>query len=152
MAFFVKTDKSKSLAHLTKDVEDQPLPPANDMLTMEHGNALFYYLKELPDTFRQICLKLYSMTAHGDVIVSTGMYADDSVKSLEKKKRGVADKLIVKGKPEDWKAFLQNEENKKKQLCELMHTAWSTDMPTTSGDSESLLILVKEERVYDIST
>ena len=33
-----------------------------------------------------------------------------------------------------------------------MHTAWSTDMPTTSGDSESLLILVKEERVYDIST
>ena len=111
--FFVKTDKSKSLAHLTKDVEDQPLLPANGMLTMEDGNASFYYLKELPDTFRQICLELYSMTAHGDVIVSTGMYADDSVKSLEKKKRGVADKLIVKGKPEDWKAFLQNEENKK---------------------------------------
>jgi len=39
--FFVKTDKSKSLAHLTKDVEDQPLPPANDdMLTMVDGNAL----------------------------------------------------------------------------------------------------------------
>jgi len=39
------------LAHLTKDVEDQPLPPANDMLAIEDGNALFYYLKELPDTF-----------------------------------------------------------------------------------------------------
>jgi len=94
-SFFVKTDKLKSLTHLTKDVEDQPLPPANDMLTMEDGNALFHYLKEL--RLRQICLKLYNMTAHCGVIVSTDMYVDDSVKNLERKRRGVADKLIVKG-------------------------------------------------------
>jgi len=37
---------------------------------------------------------------------------------------------IVKGsstrKPKNWKAFLQNEENKQ-QLCKMMHTVWSTD-------------------------
>jgi len=57
------------------------------------------------------------MMAQGDVIVSIDMYVDDSVKNLERKRRGVADKLIVKGpstrKPKDWKAFLQNEDNKK---------------------------------------
>jgi len=87
------------------------------MFTIEDGNALFYYLKELPDTFRQICLKLHSMIAHCYVIVHTDMYVDDSVKNLERKRIGVADKLIVKGfstrKPKDWKAFLQNEENEK---------------------------------------
>ena len=62
---------------------------------------------------------------------------------------------IVKGsstrKPKNWKAFLQNEENKQ-QLCKLMRTVWSTDRPTTSGDSDSLSILVKEGRAYDINT
>jgi len=62
---------------------------------------------------------------------------------------------IVKGsstrKPKNWKAFLQNEENKQ-QLCKLMHTVWSTDRPTTSGDSDSLLIRVKEGQAYDINT
>jgi len=32
-----------------------------------------------------------------------------------------------------------------------MHTVWSTDRPTTSGESDSLLILVKG-RAYDINT
>jgi len=33
-----------------------------------------------------------------------------------------------------------------------MHTVWSTDRSTTSGDSDSFLILVKEGRAYDINT
>ena len=62
---------------------------------------------------------------------------------------------IVKGpstrKPINWKAFLENEENKQ-QLCKLMHTVWSTDRPTTSSDSDSLSILVKEGRADNIKT
>ena len=62
---------------------------------------------------------------------------------------------IVKGsstrKPKNWKAFLQNEEIKQ-QLCKLMHTVWSIDRPTTRGDSDSFLILVKGGRAYDINT
>ena len=83
------------------------------------------------------------MIAHCDVIVSTDIYVDDSVKNLERKSRGVADKLIVKGpstrKPKDWKAFLQNEDNKNNHV-------------TTIGDSDSLLIFFKEGRAYDINT
>jgi len=56
------------------------------------------------------------MTAHGNVIVSTDMYVDDSVKNLERKRRHVADKLIVKGsstrKPKDWKAFFRMKKTK----------------------------------------
>jgi len=33
-----------------------------------------------------------------------------------------------------------------------MHTVWSTDRPTTSGDSDSILIIVKEGRAYDSNT
>ena len=77
------------------------------------------------------------MMAQGDVTVSIDMYVDDSVKNLERKSRGVADKLIVKGpstrKPKDWKAFLQNEDNKNNHV-------------TTIGDSDSLLIFFKEGR------
>jgi len=62
---------------------------------------------------------------------------------------------MVKGsstrKPKNWKALLQNEENIQQQ-CKLMHRVWSTDRPTTSGDSDSILILVKEGRAYDINT
>ena len=60
-------------------------------------------------------------------------------------------KESITRKPKNWKAFLQNEENKQ-QLCKLMRTVWSTDRPTTSGDSDSLSILVKEGRAYDINT
>jgi len=41
--FFVKTDKSKSLAHVTKDVEDQPLPPANDSDQEEPDSRIVLY-------------------------------------------------------------------------------------------------------------
>ena len=47
---------------------------------------------------------------------------------------------------------LHSEWRKKQQLCNLMHTVWSTDRPTTSGDSDSILIIVKEGRAYDSNT
>jgi len=126
--FLAKTNKAASMSFLMKKVQDERVPTEN-VLTVEDGNALFYYLREVPDTFKQICNKLYNMTKHyGDVIVSTDSYTEGSVKALERKRRGESEKLIVKGpmtrKPRDWKTFLVNEENKQ-QLIAMMQTCWS---------------------------
>ena len=65
-----------------------------------------------------------------DVIFSTDMYLENSIKSMERKHRGCSEKLIVTGKntkkPPDWKTFLANEENNK-QLIELLCCVWSTN-------------------------
>ena len=63
---------------------DEKLPNSG-VLTIEDGNALFYYLHEIPDTFEQICAKLYNQIKKYDgVIVSTDMYCKNSVKALER--------------------------------------------------------------------
>ena len=59
-----------------------PVPTVN-MLTIEDGNALFYYLKEIPDNLKQIAEKLYNSTIKSNcVIMSTDMYSAISVKAL----------------------------------------------------------------------
>ena len=57
------------------------------------------------------------------MIFSTDMYHPNSVKAVERLRRGSAAKLIVGGentkKPKEWKSFLTNNENKK-QLIEVL--------------------------------
>ena len=129
--FLNKADKSKGYHFLTKDVEDVPPPPNDKKLVIEDGNAAFYYLKDLPPNFRDICARLFDMVVRkSDIIFSTDMYLENSIKSMERKHRGCSEKLIVTGettkKPPDWKTFLANEENKK-QLIELLCRVWSKD-------------------------
>ena len=65
-----------------------------------------------------------------DIIFSTDMYLENSIKSMERKRRCCSEKLIVTGeitkKPPVWKTFLANEENTE-QLIELLCRVWSTD-------------------------
>ncbi len=95
---------------------DDPLTSVNGP-TIGDGNALFYYLKDVPDNFRQICEKLHNMTCnYKDFIVSTDTYKATSVKALEYEKKGILEKLTVKGsntkKTHDWKGLLCNKDNK----------------------------------------
>jgi hypothetical protein len=53
--FLNKTDKSKGYHFSTKDVKDVPPPPDDKTLVIGDGNAAFYYLKDLPPNFRDIC-------------------------------------------------------------------------------------------------
>jgi hypothetical protein len=102
--FLNKTDKSKGYHLLTKDVEDVPPPPDDKALVIEDGNAAFYYLKDLPPNFKDICARLFDMVVRkSDIIFRTDMYLENSIKSMERK-------LIVTSentkKPPDWKTFL----------------------------------------------
>ena len=123
--------KSKSFSHLTKDVEDATLPPTDETLVIIDGNACFHQLKELPGDFSQICSKVFNMIPKtGDAVFSTDSYEPNSVKAMERLRRGTGTKLILKGektkKPADWKSFLCNDENKK-QFIELLVRLWSQD-------------------------
>ena len=80
-----KTNKAKGFNFITKDCPDAALPPSNETLTVYDGNACFYYLKDLPTNFSQICSKVFDiMGKTGDVVFSTDQYYPDSIKSMER--------------------------------------------------------------------
>ena len=69
---FSKTNKAKGFQLLIRDLENDSLSPYDKTLTIEDGNALFHYMRELPDNFRGICLKLFDMKVKGtNAIFST---------------------------------------------------------------------------------
>jgi len=50
--FLAKTDKSKSLHHTVKDIDDSDLSVnQSDCMIIEDGNALFYSVQEIPLSF-----------------------------------------------------------------------------------------------------
>ena len=57
-------------------------------------------MKEEPATFKQICQKIcdFSIVGKSDLLFSTDMYNENSIKSLEKTSRGSGQKRIIRGK------------------------------------------------------
>ena len=129
--YLAKTDKSKGFKFLTKEEEDSHIPLPGETLVLQDGNAVFYYIKELPGNFSKICSHVFDMLPKtGDVIFSPDSYDPLSIKALERKRRGCGKKLIIKGentkKPQDWKQFLSNDENKQ-QFIRLLSRLWRQD-------------------------
>ena len=153
--FLAKTDKSKSFQYLTKDCEDAPVPAPESTLVVYDGNAYFYYLKEIPANFSKICDKIFGMmSTTADAVFSTDMYSPNSVKSMERERRGCSDKLIIKGsstkKPPNWKMFLANDENKT-QFISLLCTVWSN--PTNASKLQGRnVILIVEGAAYHLTS
>ena len=71
-------------------------PQDSTVLLIEDGNALFHSIKEILGNFRQISENLFSMTSQRvDIIFSTDKYKEDSVKSMERNRRGSSEKLLL---------------------------------------------------------
>ena len=108
------------------------MPSDAKTLNVEDGNAIFYCMKEMLATFKQICEKIYDVSIVGksDLLFSTDMYKENSIKSLERTSRGSGQKRIIKGegtkRPENWKSFLSNNFNKQ-QLVRFLLKVWSND-------------------------
>ena len=129
--FLAKTDKAKGFHLLTDELDDIPEPPREQTLLIDDGNASFHSIKELPSNFQEICRKLFQMIPNNiDFVFSTDMYKENSIKSMERMRRGCGEKMLIKGektrKPSDWKTFLSNAENKK-QLIALLLAVWGSD-------------------------
>lgn len=128
----LKSDKAKGLNYLTKELTPPELPPSNETLVVEDGNALFHCMKEVPKTFKEICGKLLDVIfSKSTVVFSTDMYVKNSIKSMERKCRGAEEKLIIKGwntkRPTNWKEFLTNDENKQ-QFIKIINDTWISDL------------------------
>ena len=59
--FLAKTAKSKGFDYLKKEYPDAAISPPDKTLTIHDGNACFYYLKEIPRNFSQICSRVFDM-------------------------------------------------------------------------------------------
>ena len=149
--FFNKTDKSKGFHYLMKGVDNAPLPSLDTTLIIEDGNAVFHYLTEVPGNFKQISHKILDrLPKNADVLFSTDMYYPDSIKSVERKRRGCAEKLLIQGeltkRPGDWQTFLTNDENKL-QLVRLLLRVWSED-EVADMYKDRKLVLIAEGHAY----
>ena len=149
---FAKTDKSKGLKYLLEKTDSVNVAPQDStVLLIEDGNALFHSIKEIPGNFRQISEKLFNMTSNKvDVIFSTDMYKEDSVKAMERNRRGSSEKLLLQGentkKPADWKNFLTNEDNKK-QLVQVLLKAWDNDAYAKKLQGRKVVLICEGDAV-----
>ena len=128
--FLGKTNKVKGLEYLTKDMIDEYPANTGNLLIMDRY-AIYHMMTEISDTFQGACEKVFKMIPGScDVVFSTDMYAENSIKSLERVRRGCGDTLLIKGpsmkRPQDLKRYLSNDKNKE-QFTEMILKVWSDD-------------------------
>ena len=130
--YLLKTNENKGFAYLKTELDDFTMPSDAKTLNVEDGNAIFYCMKEVPATFKQIFEKIYDVSIVGksDLLFSTDMYNENSIKSMERTSRGSGQKRKTKGeskkRPKNWKSFLSNDSNIQ-QLVRLLLKVWSSD-------------------------
>ena len=133
------------------------MPYPNELLVIENGNAVFHRLRDLPSKFTGIARKVLEesvLKSNSACVFSTDMYSPNSVKAMERNRRGVADKLIVSGgemkRPKDWKVFLSNDDNKA-QLVKVLLDTWSS-VPTAPILHGRQVVLVYEGSAYMLTS
>ena len=81
--YLLKTDKSKGFTYLTKELDDFTMLSNAKTLNVKNSNVIFYCMKEVPATFKQICQKVYDVSIMGksDLLFSTDMLATRKILS-----------------------------------------------------------------------
>lgn len=133
---FCKTDKSKLLEALSKDIElVEDVPPSAAIIV--DGMAILQSLKQVRETFEELALAVFhhavprtSLARRVDFV--TDRYPEVSVKHLERAKRaseGVF-KVEISGSsqtcPKQWKKYLSSGDNKS-ELSRFLLKEWSRD-------------------------
>ena len=152
--YLVKTDKSAMFHCFTKTTENSNLPPAEDTLTVVDGNAVFHAMVQVPQTFRDICIKLLDMMPKAcDFVYSTDMYKKESIKAMERQRRGNSEKIILTGeatkRPVDWAGFLSNDENKA-QLIKLLLKVWTSDNQAPKFKGRKVILICDGKASVDV--
>ena len=112
-------------AQLLSVIEKQEFVVTEDISKMQgtvhviDGMAFLHSLTDMPNTFGELAKKvLHTLPQRAPVHFITDTYKPDSVKSLERDRRGrTNDSFLLKGPamkiPSNWKAFLASDANKK---------------------------------------
>ena len=153
--FFNKTKKAAMLNYFLKDISKDvqyPLYP----FYIQDGNALFYSLTKPAETIEGICLQLLdTMVAETNFIFSTDSYFQQSIKSLERLRRGSSQPHPIEGPststPADFKDFLKNDENKR-QLCQNILKVWSSTASASRLAQCRTAIVVVEGKAFQLKS
>ena len=80
----MKADKKKRFTSFTKELDDFIMLSNAKTLNIKNRYAIFYCMKEVSATFKQIYEKVYdgSIVGKSDLLLSTDMYKENSIKSL----------------------------------------------------------------------
>ena len=153
--FFNKTNKASGFNFLVKDLDDEPQLDPSNTVTILDGNCLFHTVTELPDTFKGVAEKIFSLIPSScDVIFSTDTYCENSIKSSERRRRGTGEKFLIQGpnmkRPPDWKGFLSNDDNKE-MLADVILQVWSDDKFGEKLQNRKVRLLIKICFIYSIS-
>ena len=121
-----KTEKAKLLHKLEDGTGYEDIMQLEDNVYIMDGNALLQALTGLPQTFGELAEKVFcSLPEAKTVHFVTDTYKEDSIKSIERKRRGESESFLVKGPsarlPRDWKVFLQNNVNKESLIPLLLN-------------------------------
>ena len=144
--FFAKTNKANVIHHLKDNITKSSVLPAESVMHIEDGAAVFHTMRDIPPTFKTICLNVLDLMAtKKNLVFSTDSYYPDSIKSHERKRRGSSNRILLEGpntrRPPDMKVFLHNSENKS-QLNALLLKVWgSPDAYDRLKDRNVLLVV-----------
>ena len=128
----IKTAKSKLLTCI--EPSDCSSEFRSESYHVIDGNAMMHSICKLPRTFGQIAKLLFDMLPKVErVDFVTDTFKTNSIKSLERLRRGTSTKILLNGPeqtvPSDWHAFLSKDENKT-QLIEFILSEWSSEKYT----------------------
>ena len=127
----IKTDKALLMQNLENASAYKSPAMERSKIHVLDGKALFHSLGNIPETFGEVVKKiLTSMPQASKIHFVTDNYKNDSIKSIERLKRGnshgysIADPQMKT--PRIWKEFLKNEDNKK-EFIQFTLRKWQRD-------------------------
>jgi hypothetical protein len=120
------------------------------------GMALIRQQKSLPKTFRELAEQIFhqlNLPKYDRVDFVTDTYGkEDSIKELERIKRGISNQYLVGGPstklPREYQQFLTNPKNKE-QLISLLLSEWKQDRHAIKLHNKELFF-VQGEEVYSL--
>ena len=85
--------------YFVQDMSDAPVPSdLSSTLVIQDDNAFFHVMSNITSNFHLMARRISdSIPRSGDIIFSTDMYKEGSIKQMERYMLGTSDTLIISG-------------------------------------------------------
>jgi len=148
----VKTSKVQLLHHLEAlavPLDPESQPSHTKSIAILDGNALLQAMTHIPETFEEFACQVFRCLPPSEVVhFVTDSYKPASIKQFERSRRGQARVHIIGGPktrmPQDFKAFMSNDDNKR-QLIRFLLTEWQSNAYASRFHGRSIFFVREEE-------
>ena len=151
-----KSDLMKAVLQ-TASTESQPEVTIDKTVFIVDLMALIRTIREIPDTFEDLTFKIIKSIPAGykRVGIVSDSYLINSIKTSERKKRGVSSRIQIKSAkskiPRDFSKFLSNSENKIRMVELLFEVIEEKKAKVLNLLKTSQLIIAKEDMCRSIT-